>query len=706
MTITLANQNAIWDTTFTDGNWPCFLTADKVLCALSTTSSTYISVINFSGGAFTDRTNNFIEGNVMDSHILKRISDTTAAWVFSRSGGSVRYQGITTSGATGISLTGSELTIGSTNDQFYGLAVLSSSLLFVLYGAFSIRGAVIDISTLSSPSIVYDAEIAANPQDDPMLVRIGPDSVIAAWIYNNGNAPGGGTDAEIPDGAIYGYPLTSITASGWTAGTRVRLFQDVEVSQANSVQYNYSITNSSSKYLRTTPGTSFTSGNPPRITYTIQTGKPELKGYYTIRFWENGQIVQVGTSTVCRLNGRYTDGTGNICPEVGIIVDFSDGTQYDSFAAANTITPSSSGSNSNFDITIPSSHSGKYINRLYMGCRSQSGCASAVGTTGDFYFVSVEVVSGATVTKTLRADDFWVMRGFEPVDGTGIFVAVGTVVGDDFGTFDEDFRRYIQPVQISSGISAGTAYQCEDAIMDDTAGFGIGAAIGQVDSTRYVWIYSGTSSGVTITRWLPFTLSSGEITLDYSNIQTADVTFEDPDNTGHFLYNASGAFAVYVTPDRDSSPSVDYLYIYADVAESLGSHIWISSDGSVNWTNIGDPSWASDVVGAVVVIPGSDGDEIYATVGTSLWYTDDQGATSWTNLVSIGYESDTMIYLPNGGLVYAAAGNAPALFVANRSSGGNRASIIYDLDGTPTIAHLNTSKSTSGGATASGSTGG
>lgn len=118
-----------------------------------------------------------------------------------------------------------------------------------------------------------------------------------------------------------------------------------------------------------------------------------------------------------------------------------------------------------------------------------------------------------------------------------------------------------------------------------------------------------------------------------------------------------------------------------------GSHIWLSTDGGATYSNIGG-SWGSDLVGGVVVVPGTAYQTIFGAVGTNLYKTVNGGA-AWTLEVAIGYEVDFISLEKDNETV----------FLAKRDAGGtNRASL---WDGS-TLSHLNTGKSTTGGATAGG----
>lgn len=115
-----------------------------------------------------------------------------------------------------------------------------------------------------------------------------------------------------------------------------------------------------------------------------------------------------------------------------------------------------------------------------------------------------------------------------------------------------------------------------------------------------------------------------------------------------------------------------------------GSHLWLSSDAGATFTNIGSAAWGSNVVGGVVVKPGTNYNTIWAMVGTTLYKTTNQGA-SWSSVATLTFETDFLDLL-----------DGDILYCANRASGGNRASIISPAGA---VSHINTSKSTTGGNT-------
>ena len=117
------------------------------------------------------------------------------------------------------------------------------------------------------------------------------------------------------------------------------------------------------------------------------------------------------------------------------------------------------------------------------------------------------------------------------------------------------------------------------------------------------------------------------------------------------------------------------------------SHLWLSTDGGATYNNIGDSAWTADLVGGVVVVPGTAYQTIYAAVGTNLYKTQN-GGTNWTLETAIGYEADFLDLEKDNTTV----------IMANRASGGNRASLWDGM----TLTHISTSKSTTGGATAGG----
>lgn len=192
-----------------------------------------------------------------------------------------------------------------------------------------------------------------------------------------------------------------------------------------------------------------------------------------------------------------------------------------------------------------------------------------------------------------------------------------------------------------------------------------------------------------------FTAAEGELTPTASPyIAMETETDIDVSNSGTY----SGIFGVGSLGDRkllflypeDTSPDPNFqanlVAATSDVTPpSSVTHLWLSDDGAATFTNIGDATWGTDLVGAVMVVPGTSFQTIYAAVGTSVYKTTN-GGTSWSSYASVGYEVDWMSLREDG-----------YLFVANRASGGNRASLI---DTSGTVTHINTSKSTTGGATA------
>jgi hypothetical protein len=119
------------------------------------------------------------------------------------------------------------------------------------------------------------------------------------------------------------------------------------------------------------------------------------------------------------------------------------------------------------------------------------------------------------------------------------------------------------------------------------------------------------------------------------------------------------------------------------------SHLWLSADGAATFTNIGDAAWGASVVGGVVVVPGTAYQTIFAAVGSNLYKTIN-GGSSWSLETAITYEVDFIDLEKDNTTV----------ILANRASGGNRAS-LWDSVGA-SLSHINTGKSTTGGATSGG----
>ena len=158
------------------------------------------------------------------------------------------------------------------------------------------------------------------------------------------------------------------------------------------------------------------------------------------------------------------------------------------------------------------------------------------------------------------------------------------------------------------------------------------------------------------------------------------LTLDSPNdnlNIGCAVVNTTTAIAIYQT--NQVAVMTTSLITVSSV-----THLWLSTDGAATFTNIGDATWAANVVGAVVVKPGTAYQTIWAAVGTSIFKTTN-GGSGWTSLATVGYECDFMDLL-----------DGDVLFVANRAAAGNRASLISSAG---VVSHINTGKSTSGGAT-------
>lgn len=128
----------------------------------------------------------------------------------------------------------------------------------------------------------------------------------------------------------------------------------------------------------------------------------------------------------------------------------------------------------------------------------------------------------------------------------------------------------------------------------------------------------------------------------------------------------------------------------AFVSLSVATHIWFSTDGGATYTDIGDSSWGSNVVGGVVVVPGTAYQTIFAAVGTDLYKTVN-GGTAWTLETAVGYEVDFIDLEKDNTTVFLAKRDA---------AGANRAS-LWDSVGA-SLTNINTGKSTTGGATSGG----
>lgn len=118
------------------------------------------------------------------------------------------------------------------------------------------------------------------------------------------------------------------------------------------------------------------------------------------------------------------------------------------------------------------------------------------------------------------------------------------------------------------------------------------------------------------------------------------------------------------------------------------THLWLSTDGGATYTDIGDSAWGTDLVGGVVVVPGTAYQTIFAAVDTDLHKTTN-GGTVWSLETAVGYEVDFIDLEKDNTTVFLAKRDA---------AGTNRASL---WDGA-VLTHINTGKSTTGGATSGG----
>lgn len=120
------------------------------------------------------------------------------------------------------------------------------------------------------------------------------------------------------------------------------------------------------------------------------------------------------------------------------------------------------------------------------------------------------------------------------------------------------------------------------------------------------------------------------------------------------------------------------------------THIWLSTDGGATYIDIGDGVWAANIVGGVVVVPGTAYQTIFAAVGTSLYKTVD-GGSNWTLETAVGYEVDFIDLEKDNTTV----------FLAKRDAAGTNRASLWDSVGA-SLTHINTGKSTTGGSTAGG----
>jgi hypothetical protein len=158
------------------------------------------------------------------------------------------------------------------------------------------------------------------------------------------------------------------------------------------------------------------------------------------------------------------------------------------------------------------------------------------------------------------------------------------------------------------------------------------------------------------------------------------------------IYNGADLIDAEITANSFSAGVSGTFYFDEWITDGDGtaklgcdcSHIWLSDDGAATFTDIGDPAWGSQVIGGVVIKGGTSYQTVWAMVGTELYKTINGGST-WTLVADVGYETDFVALLDND-----------VIFVANNSAGGNRASRITSGG---TVTHINTGKSTTGGAT-------
>ena len=135
----------------------------------------------------------------------------------------------------------------------------------------------------------------------------------------------------------------------------------------------------------------------------------------------------------------------------------------------------------------------------------------------------------------------------------------------------------------------------------------------------------------------------------------------------------------------------DEILITDGIAAAGISHIWLSTDGGATYSDIGDTStWLTDLVGGVVVVPGTAYQTIFAAVGTDLYETVD-GGTNWTLETAIGYEADFIDLEKDN----------TTIFISKRDAAGSNRASLWDSVGA-SLSHINTGKSTTGGSTAGG----
>jgi hypothetical protein len=115
---------------------------------------------------------------------------------------------------------------------------------------------------------------------------------------------------------------------------------------------------------------------------------------------------------------------------------------------------------------------------------------------------------------------------------------------------------------------------------------------------------------------------------------------------------------------------------------SLATHLWKSTDGAATFANIGDSSWGSDVVTAIVAKPNDSYQTIWISLSDGDIYKTSDGGTSWASLATLGYSASELFLL-----------DGDILLASNRATGGNRVSTITQAG---SVSHIDTSHSTTG----------
>lgn len=210
-------------------------------------------------------------------------------------------------------------------------------------------------------------------------------------------------------------------------------------------------------------------------------------------------------------------------------------------------------------------------------------------------------------------------------------------------------------------------------------------------------INSDTTFEIVITQASSDIASDGKVELYINGVFDSSATGRD--NYDFFISYFSGVTARLFKIDPRDGTTTGVMYLDEIILRDdntpiyppdTASHIWLSTDGGATYSDIGDSAnWLANLVGGVVVVPGTAYQTIFTAVGSNLYKTVD-GGTNWTLEVAITYEVDFIDLEKDNTTV----------FLAKRDAGGNRAS-LWDSVGA-SLSHINTGKSTTGGSTAGG----